>query len=300
MQQLTLEEAVEYAKKFYIENNIPIPTSVVSYIKVFPKGMSRQMIQSRYGIKTSEFVKLLNPEYVKPLNAAERVLVECERLRYELLTDLSLLSNNRDKVSVKCLDCGHLHTTTITSLSGSILGCPKCKSGNLPWSKRVEELDLILLDKFNCLRVSDIPNNEAGYLTVIHKECGTEYTSQLLGFTNPSTTNRGTCPNCRDSDRRVTIEGMTFGSEFESKCYELIKHLNPELHIKYSDYFSTSKGWVCDFKIGSYWIEVSNFKTDFKNYFQNIEDKEKLVEDNGHHFFFIRSLKEMEEIASLI
>lgn len=300
MKELTLEEAVETAISFYIDNNYKIPTSVVEYIACFPKGMSRQMIQSRYNIKTSEFVQLLNPTYKKPLSAAERVLVECERLRYKLITNPNILKTNRCVVEVECLDCGYLHNTTITSLSGTILGCPKCKSGNLPWTKRTEELDELLLENFRAIRVSEIPSSEQGYITVKHLICDTEYTTQLLGITCPNTPNRGSCPNCRSSDRRVVFDGLTFGSTFELDCYKFIKRFNPELHVKYSSYFNTNRKWVCDFKIGNIWIEVSNFKADYKNYFQNIKDKEQLVEANNNHFFFIRSLGEMEELASLM
>lgn len=296
----TLEEAVKIAKSYYINNNLSIPNSVVEYIKDFPKGMSRQMVQSRYGIKCSEFVKLLNPTYEKPMCAGDRAVVESSRLNYKLITDPATLHTNRDVVTLECIDCGYIHNTTITSMSGTKLGCPKCKSGNLPWYKREQELDNILVTNFNSIRVSDIPSSEVGYLTVVHKNCGSEYRSQLLGFINPNTKNRGTCPNCRDSDRRVTTEGITFGSQFEHDCYQLIKKFNPELHIKYKDYLPTERRWVCDFKIGNFWIEVSNFKVDYKDYFKNIQDKEKLVEDNGYHFFFITSLKEMEEISSLI
>jgi Zn finger protein HypA/HybF involved in hydrogenase expression len=296
MSNKSLQEAVDTALKFYIENNKLIPNSVVEYIKEFPKGMSRQAIQAKYGIKCSEFVKLLNPSYEKPMEASKRALVEATRLRYKLISDPNTLKTNRDKVSLECLDCGYIHTTTITSLSGSSLGCPLCKSGNLPWYSRKEELEDLLLENFNCELISPIPENETGYIKVKHLECGTEYTSQLVGMVHPNTINRGYCPNCRSTDRRVTLEGITFGSLFESECYKLLKVKNPELHIKYSEYFNTSKKWVCDFKIGNLWIEVSNFKTDYKNYFQNILDKEQLVESNGEYFFFIRSLKEMEDL----
>lgn len=295
----SVEQAVLTAKKYYQENNLTIPNNVVEYIANFPKGLSRQMLSSKYGIKCSEFIKLLNPTYEKPLKASRRVLVEAERLGYKILSDISTLTNNRDKVDLECTSCGYNHTTTITSMSGSLLGCPKCKSGNLAWSKRAQELDDLLLDTYNSVRISDIPANEMGYLTVKHLECNTEYTSQLLGFVNPNTKNRGTCPNCRDSDKRVTINGITFGSQFEADCYNFIKHLNPELHVKYSNYFNTKRKWVCDFKIDNYWIEVSNFKTNYKNYFQNIQDKENLIESNGSYFFFITSLKEMENFASI-
>jgi hypothetical protein len=300
MKEQTLEEAVLSARDFYIENNLSIPINVVEYIAKFPKGMSRQTLQSRYGIKTSEFVKLLNPEYEKPLEAAKRAVVECDRLRYKLITNPSTLKSNRDKVALECLDCGYLHSTTITSLSGSLLGCPKCKAGNLPWKKRKEELEELLLENFKCTLISEVPESESGYITVQHIVCGTKFTNQLVGMVHPNTRNRGSCPNCRSSDKRVTEEGITFGSSFEYECYKILKKFDPETHIKYSDWFNTNKRWICDFKIGNFWIEVSNFKVDYKNYFQNIENKERLVELNGQYFFFIRSLKEMEEFAGLL
>lgn len=291
--------AVEAAIKFYKDNNYSIPNSVTEYIGNYPKGLSRQVLSTKYNIKCSEFVKMLNPNYEKPLSATDRVQVEASRLGYEILSDVHKLTSNRDKVSLKCRDCGNIHETTITSLSGSKLGCLKCKSGNLPWYKREQELKNLLHLEFDAELVSSIPDNQTGYITVKHS-CGQEYTTQLLGIVSPTTKLRGTCPNCRNSDRRVVFNNITFGSEFELNCYKLLSKFNPELHVKYNKYFATERRWVCDFKINNFWIEVSNFKQDYKNYFQNIEDKQSLVESNGHYFFFIRSIKELEEIISLM
>jgi predicted HD phosphohydrolase len=98
----------------------------------------------------------------------------------------------------------------------------------------------------------------------------------------------------------VTLDGHTFGSQFEADCFKVLKKFNPELHVLYSKYLPTTRRWVCDFKIGDYWIEVSNFKQNYKNYFSNIEEKSAVVEANGGMFFFVQSLKELEEIASLM
>lgn len=300
MLQQDINDLVKIAQSYYKDNNLPIPNNVVEYISSFPKGMSRQMLSSKYGIKCSEFIKYLNPLYEKPKDAKTRALLECERLRYTILTDMDTLSTNRDKVEIKCLDCGNIHTTTIISLQGTIKGCPLCKSGNLPWHKRQEELDILLLDRFGCKRVSNIPDSQNGLLTVIHLVCETEYTTQLVGLVSPNSPKRGSCPNCRDSDRRVVFEGITFGSQFELECYKILSSLNPELHVEYSKYIPTSRRWVCDFKIGDYWIEVSNFKQDFKGYFNNIEEKRQVVENAGFSFFFVTSTKELIDLVTLI
>ena len=294
-----LEETLKIVRNYYIESNKPIPKSVVSYIADFPPGYSRQAIQNNLGIKTSEFVSRLNPEYEKPLDAATRVAKEADRLGYTILTDVSTLTNNRDKVELLCKICGNKHVTTIISLAGSKLGCPLCKSGNLAWNRRGPELELICADRLECEIVSDIPNNQTGYIRLKHI-CGTEFETQLVGVVSPNSKLRATCPNCRPTDRRVTINGITFGSQFEADCYLILKHLNPELHVKYSEYFATDRRWICDFKLGSYWIEVSNFKQDYKNYFLNIEEKQLLVESNGADFFFVQTLKELEELVNLM
>jgi Zn finger protein HypA/HybF involved in hydrogenase expression len=284
---------------YYQSNNLQIPKKVEEYIANYPKGLSRQVLKTKYNITTAQLISLLNPEYIKPKSAVERAQIEADRLGYVILSDLSLLSNNRDKLELQCIDCNYIHITTITSLSGTVLGCPKCKSGNLPWHKRAGELSSIALDRLQSEIISDIPDNQLGYITLRHI-CGTEYTSQLVGVVSPNTTLRATCPNCRPTDKRIVIDGQTFGSEFEFKCYQILKSKNPELHVPYSKYMNTSRKWVCDFKINNYWIEVSNFKQDFKNYFANIEDKRNLVESNGFVFLFVTSIKELEEIMSLM
>lgn len=294
-----INNLTKVVKEYYQTNNLNIPTKVSEYIANYPVGLSRQVLKSRYNLTTSELITLLNPGYEKPKSAPERAQIEANRLDYNIKTDLSLLTNNRDKVTLECRSCGHIHTTTITSLQGSKLGCPLCKSGNLPWNLRKEELVSIVNDRLNADLVSEIPANQTGYITLRHN-CGTEYTTQLVGIVSPTTELRGTCPNCRPSDRRITEDGLTFGSRFEYDCYKVLAKLNPELHVPYSKYMVTNRRWVCDFKIGNYWIEVSNFKQDFKNYFANIEDKRDLVESNGFIFLFVTTIKELEELVSLM
>lgn len=294
-----IDSLIEQAQAYYNNNNLSIPNSVKEYIENFPPGLSRQVL-SKFGIACSDFIKRLNPTYVPPMKAKDRALEEAARLRYTIISDLSLIKNNRDKVLLECIDCNALHTTTITSLQGSKLGCPACKSGNLPWHLRKSELDRLILTNFDGILVSEIPKSQTGSVSIKHNACKTIYTTQLVGIVSPNTKLRGTCPNCRTTDRRVTIDNLTFGSQFEYDCYLKLKHLNPEIQVFYSKYFKTQRKWVCDFKIDKYWIEVSNFKTDYKDYFSNIEDKRNLVESNDNYFFFINSLKELDELIFLL
>jgi len=295
------ENIVQKIVDYYLDNNKEIPKTVTEYIQDFPPGLSRQAVKKRFGLNCLDFLKLINPS-IKPKKSTVEVLYDnLNRLNYSLVDKLNEnLYRSKDRISVSCNDCKFINETTLDSLRGSLLGCPKCKSGNLSWSHRLVELDAILLDKFECNRISEVPKNHHGYLKVRHNICGTEYTSQLTGFVLPNTPRRGSCPNCRSTDTRVSYCGITFGSTFELECYKLLAKNNPELHVSYKEHFTTDRRWVCDFKIGNYWIEVSNFKLDFKNYFSNIEEKRNLVEDNDNYFFFLTSLKEVEEISSLL
>lgn len=295
-----IDNLIKRAIDFYSENNLSIPNSVTEYINKFPPGLSRQVLKDNYGIKCSDFIAKLNPNYSKVLSAKDRVIVECARLGYILVSPLEDITTNRSIVTIICDMCGYTHHTTITSLQGSKHGCPLCKAGNLPWHQRKQELVAILSSNFDAELVSDIPPNQTGYITVRHLPCGTSYTTQLLGIVSPNSKLRGTCPNCRSSDRRVTYNNYTFGSEFELECYKKLEYLHPEVHVPYNKYIDTCRRWVCDFKLGNYWIEVSNFKQDFKGYFANIEDKRVAVESSGDIFLFITSIAELEEIISLM
>lgn len=294
-----INSVLNIIKEYYTSNNYQIPAKVSDYIENFPKGFSRQVLKSKYNTTTAQIVALLNSGYTKPQAASERAITEADRLGYTVLSDVSTLSSNRDKVELQCNNCNYVHITTVISLQGSKLGCPKCKGGNLPWTSRREELVQVIKDRLDSELISDIPSNQTGYITMRHV-CGTEYTSQLVGVVSPSCSLRATCPNCRPTDRRVVAEGITFGSDFESKCYLILKHKNPELHIPYSKYLPTNRKWVCDFKVGDYWIEVSNFKQDYKGYFSNIEEKRAVVDSNGYTFLFVTSIKELEELVSLM
>lgn len=297
---IDLSSLVENTKKFYIENNKAIPNSVVEYIAFYPKGLSRQVLSSKYGLKCSDFVKMLNPAYQKPMHAKDRAVTEATRLHLTVVSDLETIKTKEDRVELKCNACNSTYTTSVASLFGTIKGCQICSGFAKPWYKRKAELEQLLLDSFDAELISDIPHSQTEYLTVRHLLCGETYTTQMLGFVSPNSALRGTCPNCRNTDRRVTVDGVTFGSQFEYACYSVLSKHKPELHVKYSDYFDTDRRWTCDFKIGKFWIEVSKFKQDFKGYFKNIEDKQTLVEKNGAYFFFVRSIKELEELSSLM
>lgn len=296
---LMLEELRNTLLNYYIDNSLKIPENVSEYIANYPTGFSRQAVQKKYGLKTSDIVALINSQY-KKADARQALDSALIRLDYSLTTTLSTTYTSKDRLDVKCNKCGYINNTTLDSLRGSSKGCVKCTSGNLSWNKRENELKALLLDKFNAELISNIPENQTGYIDIKHISCGTVYRSQLVGIVSPTTKLRGTCPTCRDTDRRVVYKNITFGSQFEADCFDVLEHLNPEVHVPYSKYINTIRKWVCDFKIKDTWIEVSSFKTDYKGYFSNLEDKQNALEMAGFNFFFFNSVKELKEFSELL
>lgn len=296
---LMFEELRNVLINYYVSNDLKIPESVSEYISNYPTGFSRQVIQKKYGLKTSEIVALINDRY-KKADASQALKAALTRLNYSLAVTLPNTYSSKDRIDVICNKCGYKNNTTLDSLRGSSKGCVKCTSGNLPWNRRENELRAILLDEFNAELISSIPNNQTGYIEIKHISCGTIYKSQLVGVVSPNTKLRGTCPLCRDTDKRVVHKNITFGSQFEADCFDVLEHLNPEIHVPYSKYISTTRKWVCDFKIKNTWIEVSSFKIDYKGYFDNLKDKQAVVESAGFNFFFFDSIKDLRNFIELI
>lgn len=295
-----LEELLYVLNQYYKDK--AIPCSVSEYIADYPKGYSRQVLKSRYGLTTAQLLELLNTNYSKPKRVTPEVIQGiCANLDYKVL-NISGTTAKEFSVVVECVLCGKKHTTTYESLRGSSLGCRYCKSKNISYKEAPERLKPAL-DRVNGTVVSSIPDNQTGFITLRHNACGAEYTCQLVGLVSPSTPERGTCPNCRNTDRRRVYKGLTFGSWFEEQCYQVFEKFGLEsrvkLQTKYSELTNTSRRWTADFVIDNVVIEVSNFKTDYKNYFANISEKAELILNQTNlEFLFITEVKELEIFLS--
>jgi DNA-directed RNA polymerase subunit RPC12/RpoP len=133
--------------------------------------------------------------------------------------------------------------------------------------------------------------------------CSDVYSVRASALTNPQSDKQATCPNCRDSDTRVVFDEITFGSQFERDCYKLLRHLKPKLQQLYKDEFNTNRLWTCDFVVGDCWIEVSNYtkySQGYDSYLANIEAKEVVVTNSGKRFFYLTSLREVQDFINNI
>ncbi|ASV43446.1 hypothetical protein [Vibrio phage JSF12] len=290
---MKLEEAILQAKEHY---KTELPKTVSEYTKTYPKGLSRQVLKSRFGLTAGEFLTLLGAEYSQP-NRAEDLLKQ--ELELKNLTALESLADKttKSRVSIRCNTCSNEFSTCYDSLRLSKYGCPQC-AGNKPLYLRRDFVQGCA-DRVNA-EVLYVPTNNSQKVLLRCCDCKGEYSITLSKLTNPQTDLEGTCPDCRSTDRRVLYKGITFGSGFELDCYKILEHFSPALHVKYKDHFTTNRRWVCDFVIGDYWVEVSNFKSNYKGYFENIDLKRSLVESNGKTFVFLTSLEEVRNFVNMI
>lgn len=298
-QERMLEVFITKALEHYKSKGKALPKSVTEYCDDFPKGCGRTALRENTGLTCSAFLKIINTEYIPPTKSIDKLYEEIEKKQLILLSDINpSLFKRSDKIKVQCKRCSRVNITTLESLRGSVFGCKSC-GNNLQWSEREEELKNIISSRLDGELISSIPNNQTGYISIRCNKCCSEYTTQLVGVVSPNTELRATCPNCRSSDRRVTYKGKTFSSGFERDCYLLLEPWNPETHVLYKEYFDTTRRISCDFKISNIFIEVSNFKTDYKDYFSNIEYKRSLVgSDPNYSFFFLTSLDEVKDFIN--
>jgi hypothetical protein len=293
---MKLEEAVSTCLKFY---GTEVPKTVSEYIANYPKGLSRQVLKGKFDLTTGQFLKLLGSSYQEPIATKDKFIKACAERGLSIISIADYITKNT-LVDVQCNTCKDLFSTYWGTLSLTKIGCQNC-AGCKKLSERPEFLQE-KADKVNSTVLS-VPENNADKIWLKCKGCATEYSITTTHLTNPSTDKTATCPNCRDSDHRVTHEGITFGSQFERECYKLLKHLQPKIQQRYSTCFPTSRQWTCDFVIGDYWVEVTSYtknSSGFATYSKNIEDKRALVESVGKSFIYLTSLREVRDFIDKI
>lgn len=296
----TKEEALKIARNYYKDD---IPKSVTEYQANYPKGLSRNVIKSKLDMTVTQFLKELNPEHIKSNEGVttEKIQHFSTVLGFKLLNWEGTNSNNI-KVTLECIYCGRIQTKSYKSLANCVKGCIYCQAKNVPLKHNNDRISKAL-ERVDAQLISSLPDNQLGEIILKCNSCKTCYSTQLVGLVSPNSTNRATCPNCRTTDYRVTYEGITFGSEFEKNCYIKILEFNIAdilLQVKYSNLGDTKRRWTCDFLLDNCIVlEVSTFKSDYKNYKTNLEEKRRFIEMNTpYEFKFCSSIKDLEEFLT--
>ena len=288
---MKLEKAVSKCKEFYGNN---IPKTVSEYMTNFPEGLGRTSIKKNFNLTGGQFLKLLGSSYT-PLETTEsKFLAKCLVLGIQPKESTKNLRKNT-KVTVTCNKCYDTFTTYWDSISQCRLGCRNC-AGNKSLLLRKDFLEQ-KASKVNSIVIS-LPVNNKGSMKLQCNSCNSIYSVRASALTNPQSDKQATCPNCRTSDTRVVFEEITFGSQFERECYKLLKHLKPEVQQVYKHTFITDRLWTCDFVIEHCWIEVSSYTKNsqgYSTYLSNTKDKENLVVTSNKRFFYLTSLREVQD-----
>lgn len=293
---MKLEEAVIKCKEFYGDNP---PKTVSEYMSNFPKGLGRTTLKRKFNLTGGQFLELIGSSYKAMESTEDKFISKCTELGLKPLSStVGLLKNT--KVTVSCSKCTDEFTTYWDTLSQCLLGCQQC-AGMKRLSLRKPFLDSKAAG-VNA-KVVTLPLNNTDKMTLECVNCTTRYSVRASALTNPQSDKQATCPNCRSSDTRVAFEGITFGSQFERECYKLLKHLKPKLQQLYKHEFSTDRLWACDFVVGDSWIEVSSYTKNsqgYASYISNIAAKEEVVVTAGKSFYYLTSLREVQDFVDNI
>lgn len=275
---------ITFLKTYYNGN---FPKTVTELRKTAPSSYRKN--KEKFNKRDSEILQLINPEYKPPKTTEQLVKDYEERLNLKCLI---LPKNSREKSKWKCGRCEYEFFTTLNSLRLCKYGCKKC-ANNLDLSKRKEDLDKIA-DTKN-VTIIKYPKNNDDLISLKCEICGYEFERVTRKFQFDETV--GKCPKHFSKSTKVVYEGIEFDSKFELECYKILQKFNPKIHVKYSDILQTDKNYEADFVISNDIIEVSNFKINYKNYFETIKIKNNIAENNGFSFYFLTSLKEVKEYA---
>lgn len=294
---MKLNEAINIAKEYY--ENREVPKTVTEYMSDYPKGLSRTMLKSKLGITAGQFLKHIGSSYEEMESTESKLIALCQKRKHTILSSTNNL-RSKDKVMLRCSE-GHEFSTYWASYSISDTGCRIC-AGNDSLSTR--HFDLV--DRAEDLGVCIVAlpeGNQLSKITLKCLSCEETYSCMVGRFLTPKSDKEGTCPNCRNTDTRVSYKGIVFGSQFERECYKLLEHLKPMTQVRYSKYFDTARQWSCDFVIGDTWIEVSSYRESsqgYTSYISNIENKKALVESEGKRFVYLSSLREVQDFIDKI
>ena len=282
----------------YYKGNYPKTTS--EYVQNYPKGFSRQVLKSKYNLNCRDLLDYLNNQEPQK-TTLQKFLEGCESRGLEVL-DKDIDSRTfvkNTKTKVRCLGCQSEFETYWDTLSQTKKGCKSCV-GMLEWAYRKNEIELLVASKgYDILEMpSNITLHSSEKLVLRCGKCGSAFCQKLKEIKHPRTDNGGSCPNCRDTDRRVSYQGITFGSQFERDCYKVFESLdlleNLRLQVPYKE-LNSERQWSCDFVYEDFWIEVSNFKIDYKNYLANIEEKREFISSKSKSFKFFSKVSDLRK-----
>lgn len=294
------EKSINLLKNYYINQNKAIPTNVKAYEADYPKGYGRTAIRTKFNLSCKQLLSILhdNPELSKDINYWVKYITD--KFDISVLSVKTNIQIRKSLIEIKCNKCGFIQLTDVENLIARKTSCTVCQSGNAKIKDNPNTL-LEALENKKLTLVGKLPDNQLTKILVNCNMCETSFYVLPVKIMHPQTDNTGTCPNCRDSDRRVVYNKETFGSQIERDVFiELQKYVSDiQRQVRYSSLAKCSRRWTMDMLIGNTIIEVSNFSKDAHNdtYYSNLKDKKQWAEDNGFVFIHISKVSEVKTLV---
>jgi hypothetical protein len=246
---MNINDIQQEIRQLLDKENIPYPNSVKEYdelVRVHLHKYHRSTLCT-HGIQCSSLLKLLNPNYIngearpqmfgfsKYQEKAKRLNLDASIENFKVTFDKF---TQKDRVILKCNNCGFVETITGTSLNRRINGCKKC-SGALKWESRLDILSQIALNR-NLTLLEYTSSNKQVKLTCV--KCGLNFTRQLNTLVN-DTKYTCKCPQCHPpavygkQGKTAVYDEIIFDSLIELDTYKLLKESDNfnsiKVHIPY-------------------------------------------------------------------
>lgn len=279
--QMTKEEAIIIAKKFF--ENKELPKTTREWRTNCPPQLTSGKINS-LPFTVGDLLREINPN---ARSARNKITYDLDSLGFINLTFKG------SKGTFKCKNCHKTSTaersTIIRWVNTGKKYCSHCRKSS-GTSKGTDYYTNILPENYECLGVHPGAGNTK--IKVKHNSCGK---TRLYSSRHILSSSYLVCSHC---------EGLGIYDSIIEKCIveHLINtypHLNIRYGVKYSELCYTSRRWVLDVFISdlNLCLEITTKQNGFSGYFENLQDKLNVLQDNGYTAKVVYSIEEVDDIV---
>lgn len=281
---MTLKEAIEMAKKYF--ENRDIPKTTREWRTNCPPELTAGKINS-LEFSVGDVLRAINPKARQARKP--KVTYDKEALGF---SDLVIQGNSATYV---CSCCGKEKTSSRSSVLIWVKEgkkyCPECR-GSSGIAKTKEYYNKFLPEEYKVLGVLSEQGNTK--VVVVHNVCGKEYVYSSRHIINP--------------DREYLYCSICEGiGPYDSKQEKLVvEHLLKEYpaldiltHVKYKELVPTNRRYILDVFIPelNLAIEITTKGNGFPQYFQNLSKKLELLREHGYTCEIVFSTSQADDIV---
>lgn len=295
---VTLEETVKFCKKWFEENNKPIPKTARAWLESrvgkgeIPPGHSYAAIR-RKGISPGDVLEGLLATY------HNRVKSERNDISFLSYLGLEFISNLGEEITYKCLGCKEERTTLKGTLrrweSKQLKYCSLCRSAP-GLSKSID----YYRSKFKNTEFSIIEVLDGRTLKLVHNSCGTEVTR---GTQHTITSEYLCCPTCDGgASNYIFTSGMSKQERLAKEkvvdyCDKL--GIEYEFEVLYKTFCDTKRAYRLDVYFPEYrtGLEITTKGNKLPNYHSNLAEKIEVAKNNNINIIIVTEIAKIKDIV---